>query len=139
MGEEERDGKRLCSEDGELSKQEEKEQRENKKIRVHTYEISDEGLSSVPRSPSSSLLPSLELEAEIETARSHPKRSETVVADSSGWRHGTESRTAPKRIDTGIFSHMPPELLYHILKFLSSEVSRLFSICSMFILMCLYY
>ncbi|KAL8499553.1 hypothetical protein ACS0TY_022485 [Phlomoides rotata] len=36
-------------------------------------------------------------------------------------RHKSESKSIPKRIDTGIFCHIPPELLYHILKFLSSE------------------
>ena len=37
---------------------------------------------------------------------------------------GEESkRSAPKRIETGIFSKIPPELFHHILKFLSSEVS----------------
>ncbi|KAL6348339.1 hypothetical protein AAG906_005640 [Vitis piasezkii] len=30
-------------------------------------------------------------------------------------------RSAPKRIETGIFSKIPPELFHHILKFLSSE------------------
>lgn len=136
--EEERDGKRPRAEEGELSEQEEKEQQENKKVRVDAGEISDEELSKALRSSSSSLLSSLELEAEVETACSCPKISETVVVDNnSGGRHGAESKPAPKRIDTGIFSHIPPELLYHILKFLSSEVSRIFSICPMFMLLCL--
>ncbi|KAH6790985.1 hypothetical protein C2S51_005991 [Perilla frutescens var. frutescens] len=120
--EEEKDGKRLRAEEGELSEQEEKEQQEAKKIRIDEGEISDEGLSRALRSPSSSLASSLELEAEVETACSPPIRSVNVIADnSSGGRHGTERKPAPKRIETGIFIHIPPELLYHILKFLSSE------------------
>lgn len=30
----------------------------------------------------------------------------------------------PRRIETGCFSKVPPELFHHILKFLSSEVPR---------------
>lgn len=41
-------------------------------------------------------------------------------------RHKGESKLIPKRIETGIFCHVPPELLYHILKFLSSEVPTLY-------------
>ncbi|XP_047974866.1 F-box protein SKIP31 isoform X1 [Salvia hispanica] len=122
MEEEERDMKRPRAEEGQLSEQEEKEQQEAKKIRIDEGEISDEELSRVLRSSSSSSLSSVELEAEVKTASSPPKGSETVISgNSSRGRHVMESKPPPKRIETGIFSHIPPELLYHILKFLSSE------------------
>lgn len=131
----ERNGKRLRVEEGELSEQEEKEQQEAKKIRIDEGEISDEGLSRALRSSSSSSLSSIELEAEVETALSPSERSDTIIVNNSNVeRHNTDSRPIPKRIETGIFSHIPTELLYHILKFLSSEVSRLYSF--MFVCRC---
>ncbi|KAI3453909.1 hypothetical protein Pfo_010572 [Paulownia fortunei] len=120
--EEERDGKRLRIEEGELSEQEGKEQQEAKKIRIEEGEICDEGLSRALRSSSSTSLSSVELETEVETAFSPSKRSDTIIVDNSNdGRHSTESKPIPKRIETGIFSQIPTELLYHILKFLSSE------------------
>ncbi|XP_042021719.1 F-box protein SKIP31-like [Salvia splendens] len=122
MEEEERDVKRSRAEEGKLSEQEEKEQQEAKKIRIDEGEISDEELSMVQQSSSSSSLSSVQLEAEVKTASSPPKGSETVISgNSSRGRHVMESKSTPKRIGTGIFSHIPPELLHHILKFLSSE------------------
>lgn len=40
--------------------------------------------------------------------------------------NNNNNRSVPKRIDTGLFSKIPPELFPHILKFLSSEVPLLF-------------
>jgi hypothetical protein len=40
---------------------------------------------------------------------------------SSGVSDFLKNRTNPRRIDTGCFSNVPPELFHHILKFLSSE------------------
>ncbi|XP_011072108.1 F-box protein SKIP31-like [Sesamum indicum] len=118
--EEERDAKRSRDEEGELSEQEEKE-RQAKKIRIEDRVISDEGLSRVLRSSLPSLS-SVEAEAEVETSLSPLKKSDTVFGNhSNDGRLTTERRPIPRRIDTGIFSQIPAELLYHILKFLSSE------------------
>ncbi|KAK6129884.1 hypothetical protein DH2020_036355 [Rehmannia glutinosa] len=119
----ERNGKRLRVEEGALSEQEEKEQQELKKIKTKKGESSDERLClSRTFKSSSSSLSSVEMDAEVETAFSRSKRSHTIVIDTSNdGRCSTESKPIPKRIETGIFSQIPTELLYHILKFLSSE------------------
>lgn len=116
-------GKRLRIEEGEISEQEEKEQQEAKKIRIDKGEISDEGLSRAVRSSSSSSLSSVELDAEVEAVLSPPKKKDIVIGnDNDNARFAPVSRQLPRRIDTGVFSQIPPELLFHILKFLSSEV-----------------
>lgn len=123
---EERDGKRLrAEEEGELSEQEEKEEQEAKRIRIDEGEISDIELSRALRSTSSSSLQFSELEPEADSALSLSKKSATVADSINNTEmHGRDSRQFPWRIDTGIFRNIPPELLYHILKYLSSEVSR---------------
>ncbi|KAL0447647.1 UNVERIFIED_CONTAM: F-box protein SKIP31 [Sesamum latifolium] len=116
----ERDAKRSRDEEGELSEQEEQEQAA-KKTRIEDREISDEGLSRALRSSSSSLS-SVGVEAEVETSLLPSKKSDTVIGNNSNdGRLTTERGLIPRRIDTGIFSQIPAELLYHILKFLSSE------------------
>lgn len=123
--EEKTEGKRSRMEEGELSEQEDKERQEAKKIRIEEGEISDEGLLRAVRSPSSSSLSSVELETEIEAALSPPKKNDMVVGNNKNdGKLSTESRQLPRRIESGMFSRIPPELLFHILKFLSSEVSR---------------
>lgn len=42
--------------------------------------------------------------------------------DNAGSCSSRNSGVAPRRIETGIFSKLPPEIFPHILKFLSSEV-----------------
>lgn len=117
--EERSDGKRSRDEEDVVSDLEEKERQEAKKKRIEEGEISDEGLL---RALSAS---SVELGDEVDDALSHLESSEAVVgSNSNDPRPVDESRPVPKRIDTGIMSHIPSELLYHILKFLSSEVSR---------------
>lgn len=37
--------------------------------------------------------------------------------------YGFNNGAVPRRIETGFFSKIPPELFHHILKFLSSEVT----------------
>lgn len=46
------------------------------------------------------------------------------ISDSSRTRKSivVNNTVLPRRIDTGCFSKVPPELFHHILKFLSSEV-----------------
>lgn len=53
-----------------------------------------------------------------------PSRKIRIVSTSSSCDGGgiNNNRENPRRIDTGIFSKVPPELYHHILKFLSSEV-----------------
>ncbi|XP_073021046.1 F-box protein SKIP31-like [Primulina eburnea] len=119
----ERDGKRLrAEEEGELSEQEEKEEQEAKRIKIEEGEIGDVERSRALRSSSSSSLPTSELEAEAHSALS-PSKKNSTVADSinNNGMHSRDSRELPWRIITGIFSNIPPELLYNILKFLSSE------------------
>ncbi|GFP81528.1 F-box protein skip31 [Phtheirospermum japonicum] len=117
--EEERDGKRSYMEEDELSDQEEQERHEAKKIRIDEGEISDEGLSRAVRSSSLSSL-ELEVEVEVEVTSSSSVKNDSVNNKDIG-RLSTESRQLTTRIETGMFSHIPPELLFHILKFLSSE------------------
>ncbi|KAG8382039.1 hypothetical protein BUALT_Bualt05G0035100 [Buddleja alternifolia] len=113
------DRKRLRVEEGELSELEEKEQQEAKKTRIEEGEISDEGLSMALRSSSSS---SVELESEVEAALAPSNRSDAITGSNNNDRMcSIESRPVPRRIETGIMSRIPTELLYHILKFLSSE------------------
>lgn len=119
--EEERDRKRSYVEEGDLSEQEEKEIQEAKKIRIEEGEISDEGLSRALRSPSSSSLSSLDPEVEVEAALS-PLVKDDTLSNNDSEKLGTESTQLPRRIETGLFSQIPPELFFHILKFLSSEV-----------------
>ncbi|KAM7490868.1 hypothetical protein LguiA_033789 [Lonicera macranthoides] len=52
---------------------------------------------------------------------SSTRSNEVVACSSSGGKDSLKSRTNPRRIDTGFFSNVPPELFHHILKFLSSE------------------
>ncbi|KAL0297434.1 UNVERIFIED_CONTAM: F-box protein SKIP31 [Sesamum radiatum] len=91
-----------------------------KKIRIEDREISDEDRLALRLSSSS--LSSVGVEAEVETSLLPLKKSDTVIGNNSNdGRFTTERRPIPRRIDTGIFSQIPAELLYHILKFLSSE------------------
>lgn len=123
------DGKRLRVQEDVLSEDEDKELQEAKKIRVEAGEISDEGLSKAIRSCSPSSLLPVELESEIQDAASHPKESHIAeTSEKNIGRCHTGSKQVPRRIDTGIFSQIPPELLYNILKFLSSEVQIYLSI-----------
>ncbi|GFP92538.1 F-box protein skip31 [Phtheirospermum japonicum] len=117
--EEKRDGKRSYMEEDELSDQEEQERHEAKKIRIDEGEISDEGLSRAVRSSSLSSL-ELEVEVEVEVTSSSSVKNDSVNNKDIG-RLSTESRQLTTRIETGMFSHIPPELFFHILKFLSSE------------------
>jgi len=39
--------------------------------------------------------------------------------------YAANNAVVPRRIETGFFSKVPPELFHHILKFLSSEVTSL--------------
>lgn len=63
---------------------------------------------SLPPLPSSTL--------QFQTAS--PSKSKIII--SSG--ETVNNRVTPRRIETGFFSNIPPEIYHHILKFLSSEV-----------------
>lgn len=44
------------------------------------------------------------------------------ISNNNNFNNKSEIHSSPNRIDTGIFSKIPPELFTHMLKFLSSEV-----------------
>lgn len=69
---------------------------------------------------SQSLALPIEFKAEGECASSPAKTCETLMGKSNG-ASTSNIRRAPRSIETGILSKIPPELLHHILKFLSSE------------------
>ncbi|MCD7457539.1 F-box protein skip31 [Datura stramonium] len=62
----------------------------------------------------------IEFKAEGECASSPAKMCETLMGKCNG-ASTNNIRWAPRMIETGIFSKIPPDLLHHILKFLSSE------------------
>ncbi|XP_011089361.1 F-box protein SKIP31-like isoform X2 [Sesamum indicum] len=120
-GEEERDGKRLRIEEGELSEKEEKEQQEAKKIRIEEGELSDEGLLRAVRSLSPSSLSSVELESEIEAAPSPPKENNIVVGNNKNdGKRSTKNRQLPWRIESDLVSC---SMICRFLNFASADES----------------
>lgn len=115
--EEEREVNRMLAEEEEMSDQE--EERETKRMRVgeEDFTLKEKPITSVP-------LPSLSM-GEPEAALLTSKQSK-VVTDDNCRRDNHKSSSVPERIESGIFSKIPPELFHHILKFLSSEVSAVY-------------
>lgn len=68
--------------------------------------------------------PSLSPPTEVDCASSPPRMSLNIMDNNNNSDASTSSdmRQVPSRIETGILSKVPPELLRHILKFLSPEV-----------------
>lgn len=63
----------------------------------------------------------------IEEAESTKQGTKQISAPlSEPENYGVNNGVVPKRIETGFFSKIPPELFHHILKFLSSEVVALY-------------
>ncbi|KAL7187872.1 hypothetical protein ACSBR1_037844 [Camellia fascicularis] len=50
-----------------------------------------------------------------------PSKSRILESDNCGSSDRFSIRATPRRMETGLFSKIPPELFHHILKFLSSE------------------
>ncbi|CAN4076412.1 unnamed protein product [Withania somnifera] len=113
--EEEIEGK----EKGEQDEEEGQEKREAKAIKIEeAKDEEEEKVKALLSSPS--MLTSVEVEAEF---ASSPLRMSQSVMDNHNSVASTSNnmRQVPSRIETGILSKVPPELLRHILKFLSPE------------------
>lgn len=78
----------------------------------------------------------LQEEVNVEEPKAKRKRIEEVEtsnqssiqcsgSSSKPKNYGANNAVMPRRIETGFFSKVPPELFHHILKFLSSEVTSL--------------
>nr|GMC55969.1 F-box protein SKIP31 [Ipomoea batatas] len=107
------------------NEEEEKGGRESKHMRVEDYEEENEDLvdEEEGRVLKKMRVVKDEGEGEIEGKE---KRSNTGVSNTfkdikNGASTSSNTLRVPKRIDTGVLSKIPPELLHHILKFLSSE------------------
>lgn len=113
--------------------EEEEEKREAKVMKVEEEEEDkEEKVRALLSSPS--LSPPVEVEAEVDCASSPPRMSLNIMDNNnnSGASTSSNMRQVPSRIETGILSKVPPELLCHILKFLSPEVIfavNFFSLC----------
>lgn len=80
----------------------------------------------------------------MEESKAKRKRMEEAERNKKGTLQSSGSSSEPKnyvannavvlrRIETGVFSKIPPELFHHILKFLSSEVTFLHCFCENFV------
>lgn len=93
----------------EKHEQEEEQKRRGKGVRVGEEE--EEQVKPLLSSPSS-----------IGVASGSLAMSNTFKDRKNGASTSSNTLRAPKQIDYGVLSKIPPELLHHILKFLSSEV-----------------
>ncbi|KAF5949046.1 hypothetical protein HYC85_015003 [Camellia sinensis] len=57
----------------------------------------------------------------VQFQASSPSKSRILESDNCGSSDRFNIRATPRRMETGFFSKIPPELFHHILKFLSSE------------------
>lgn len=107
----------------ELDEEEEEEKREAKAMKIEEEEDDEEEkVKALLSSPSMSAPVEVEAEAEAECASSPPRMSQSVMDNhNSVSSTSNNTRQVPSRIETGILSKVPPELLRHILKFLSPE------------------
>ncbi|KAM3322610.1 F-box protein SKIP31 [Capsicum chacoense] len=105
----------------EPDEEEEEENREAKLIKFEEEEEDEEEkVKALLSSPS--LSAPVEVEAEGECASSPPRMSQSVTENNNNVASTSNNmRQIPSRIETGILSKVPPELLRHILKFLSPE------------------
>ncbi|RYQ81311.1 hypothetical protein Ahy_Scaffold1g107277 isoform C [Arachis hypogaea] len=63
---------------------------------------------------------------EAESSKEGAKQSLSSNSLLEPKNYSVNNVVVPKRIETGSFSKVPPELFHHILKFLSSEVASLY-------------
>ncbi|OIT36994.1 PREDICTED: F-box protein SKIP31-like [Nicotiana attenuata] len=109
----------------EKQEQEEEEEEEKREAKVMKVEEEEEDEEEKVRAllSSPSLSPPTEVEAEVDCASSPPRMSLNIMDNNNNSDASTSSdmRLVPSRIETGILSKVPPELLRHILKFLSPE------------------
>ncbi|XP_075109451.1 F-box protein SKIP31 isoform X1 [Nicotiana tabacum] len=108
---------RDAEDEGKAGEEEEEENRGAKRMKFEEKE-GDKKVKTLLSSQSLAL--PIEIKADGEYASSPPKMCETHMGTYNG--AGTNIvRHVPRMIETGILSKIPPELLHHILKFLSSE------------------
>ncbi|KAJ8526680.1 hypothetical protein K7X08_029157 [Anisodus acutangulus] len=113
--EDEIEGKEKCEQDEE----EEEEKREAKVMKIEgEEEDEEEKVKALLSSPSLSA----PVKVEPECASSPPRMSQSVMDNNNSVASTSNNMgQVPSRIETGILSKVPPELLRHILKFLSPE------------------
>ncbi|KAK4728153.1 hypothetical protein R3W88_021141 [Solanum pinnatisectum] len=100
--------------------QDEEEEEEKREAKVMKIEEEEEDEEEKVKALLSS--PSLSAPAEVECASSPPRMSQSVMDNNNSVASTSDNmRQVPSRIETGILSKVPPELLRHILKFLSPE------------------
>lgn len=106
----------------EKQEQEEEEEEEKREAKVMKVEEEEEDKEEKVNALLSS--PSLSPPTEVDCASSPPRMSLNIMDNNNNSDASTSSdmRQVPSRIETGILSKVPPELLRHILKFLSPEV-----------------
>ncbi|XP_055820888.1 F-box protein SKIP31 [Solanum dulcamara] len=105
-------------EEKEKREQDEEEEEEKREAKVMKIEEEEEDEEEKVKA----LLSSPSLSAEVECASSPPRMSQSVMDNNSTVASTSNNmRQVPSRIETGILSKVPPELLRHILKFLSPE------------------
>ncbi|KAK6782807.1 hypothetical protein RDI58_020603 [Solanum bulbocastanum] len=104
----------------EKREQDEEEEEEKREAKVMKIEEEEEDEEEKVKALLSS--PSLSAPAEVECASSPPRMSQSVMDNNNSVASTSDNmRQVPSRIETGILSKVPPELLRHILKFLSPE------------------
>ncbi|KAL3361629.1 hypothetical protein AABB24_014480 [Solanum stoloniferum] len=104
----------------EKREQDEEEEEEKREAKVMKIEEEEEDEEEKVKALLSS--PSLSAPAEVECASSPPRMSQSVMDNNNRVAYISDNmRQVPSRIETGILSKVPPELLRHILKFLSPE------------------
>lgn len=104
----------------EKREQDEEEEEEKREAKVMKIEEEEEDEEEKVKALLSS--PSLSAPAEVECASSPPRMNQSVMVNNNSVAYISDNmRQVPSRIDTGILSKVPPELLRHILKFLSPE------------------
>ncbi|CAN4128008.1 unnamed protein product [Withania somnifera] len=103
----------------EQDEEDEEEKREAKSMKIEEEEDDEEAkVQALLSSPSMST----PVEVEAECASSPPRMSQSIMDNhNSVSSTGNNVWQVPSRIETGILSKVPPELLRHILKFLSPE------------------
>lgn len=115
----------------EKREQDEEEEEEKREAKVMKIEEEEEDEEEKVKALLSS--PSLSAPAEVECASSPPRMSQSVMDNNNSVASTSDNMSqVPSRIETGILSKVPPELLRHILKFLSPEVSTLFFLLIIF-------
>ncbi|XP_049376303.1 F-box protein SKIP31-like [Solanum stenotomum] len=104
----------------EKREQDEEEEEEKREAKVMKIEEEEEDEEEKVKALLSS--PSLSAPAEVECASSPLRMSQSVMDNNNSVAYISDNmRQVPSRIETGILSKVPPELLRHILKFLSPE------------------